>query len=61
MMGVRENVKNNVIIDFHSLQWKLASNKAVVGGLASPAMAVPLFWPKMVSAGPQFSIIRPKT
>ena len=24
-------------------------------------MAGPLFWPKMVSAGPQFSIIRPKT
>ena len=28
---------------------------------AGPAMAGPLFWPKMVSAGPQFSIIRPKT
>ena len=24
--------------------------KAVVGGLAGPAMAGPLFWPKMVSA-----------
>ena len=34
--------------------------KAVVGGPAGPAMAGPLFWPKMVSAGPQFSIIRPK-
>ena len=36
-------------------------SKAVGGGPASPAMAGPLFWPKMVSAGPQFSIIRPKT
>ena len=35
--------------------------KAVVGGPAGPAMAGPLFWPNMVSAGPQFSIIRPKT
>ena len=34
--------------------------KAVVGGPAGPAMAGPLFRPKMVSAGPQFSIIRPK-
>ena len=31
--------------------------KAVVGGPAGPAMAGPLFWPKMVSAGPKFSII----
>ena len=39
-------------------------HKAVVGGPAGPAgpaMAGPLFWPKMVSAGPQFSIIGPKT
>ena len=28
--------------------------KAVVGGTAGPAMAGPLFWPKMVSAGPFF-------
>ena len=28
--------------------------KAVVGGTAGPAMAVPLFWPKMVLAGPFF-------
>ena len=28
--------------------------KAVVGGTAGPAMAVPLFWPKMVLAGPLF-------
>ena len=34
--------------------------KAVVGGPAGPAMAGPLFRPKMVSAGPQISIIRPK-
>ena len=46
--------------------WKLASQincykyKAVGGGPAGPAMARPLFWPKMVSAGPQLSIIRPK-
>ena len=38
----------------------LTTSKAVVGGPAGPAMAGPLFWPKMVSAGPQFSIIRPK-
>ena len=30
------------------------SNKAVVGGTAGPAMAGPLFWPKMVLAGPLF-------
>ena len=30
--------------------------KAVVGGTAGPAMAGPLFWPKMVLAGP---LIRP--
>ena len=29
-------------------------SKAVVGGTAGPAMAVPLFWPKMVLAGPLF-------
>ena len=28
--------------------------KAVVGGTAGPAMAGPLFWPKMVLAGPFF-------
>ena len=28
--------------------------KAVVGGTAGPAMAGPLFWPKMVLAGPLF-------
>ena len=28
--------------------------KAVVGGTAGPAMAVPLFWPKMVLAVPLF-------
>ena len=30
------------------------SDKAVVGGTAGPAMAGPLFWPKMVLAGPLF-------
>ena len=30
------------------------TNKAVVGGTASPAMAGPLFWPKMVLARPLF-------
>ena len=29
-------------------------HKAVVGGTAGPAMAGPLFWPKMVLAGPLF-------
>ena len=29
-------------------------NKAVVGGTAGPAMAGPLFWPKIVLAGPLF-------
>ena len=29
-------------------------HKAVVGGPASPAMAVPLFLPEMVLAGPHF-------
>ena len=31
--------------------------KAVVGGTAGPAMAGPLFWPKMVLAGPLFWLI----
>ena len=34
--------------------WLTRIPKAVVGGPAGPAMAGPLFWPKMVSAGPQF-------
>ena len=42
-------------------QQLIDGSKAVVGGPTGPAMAGPLFWPKMVSAGPQFSIIRPKT
>ena len=29
--------------------------KAVVGGTAGPAMAGPLFWPKIVLAGPFFA------
>ena len=34
-----------------------AHHKAVVGGMAGPAMAGPLFWPKMVLAGPLFQPI----
>ena len=30
----------------------MSLSKAVVGGTAGPAMAGPLFWPKMVLAGP---------
>ena len=39
----------------------MSNFKAVVGSPAGPAMAGPLFWTKMVSAGPQCLIIRPKT
>ena len=49
-----------VKIDHRSVSLRRGRAKAVVGGPAGPAMARPLFWPKMVSAGPQFSIIRPK-
>ena len=36
------------------LEKRLYNGKAVVGGTAGPAMAGPLFWPKMVLAGPLF-------
>ena len=47
-------------IQIHIGNYKDTHFKAVVGGPAGSAMAGPFFWPKMVSAGPQFSIIRPK-
>ena len=40
--------------------FRVLNNKVIVDGPAGLAMAGPLFWPKMVSAGPQFWIIRPK-
>ena len=44
--------------DSHEIQHDYVSyvddHKAVVGGTAGPAMAGPLFWPKMVLAGPLF-------
>ena len=42
------------ILEYGSSVW---DPKAVVGGTAGPAMAGPLFWPKMVLAGPLFLTI----
>ena len=43
---------HNTEIECYTLHSR--GTKAVVGGTAGPAMAGPLFWPKMVLAGPLF-------
>ena len=48
-------VKLFVFASFHPpVHTYVRVDKAVVGGTAGPAMAGPLFWPKMVLAGPLF-------
>ena len=41
-------------MNIHENDVSLASNSAVVGSTAGPAMAVPLVWSKLVLAGPLF-------